>query len=325
MIGEAASRVLDQDETPYSIVKDWNERGDLTRKGAPWKHSVLRNVLTNLALIGPNSAGVQNCWSTILDQQTFDRLTERLTPDSARRTNPLGVKSSKHALGGGLIVCGRCGKPLHPVARQGAPTKLVCRAFANGDHENQPKRENGTSEGRVSIDAAALEAHLFERCLAHLQDDKFWDDVKRKRETADSNPAKLRAERDARQGERDRAGRAFVAGIMSERDAQIEVARLDSEIAHLTQQIDHSRGGPVARDVWHERRDVLDRFDDWTPGERRLFFRAMVARVSVRDWPAGLPTTTLPRKGESGPAFEARRVALARAAMEARVVIEWSR
>lgn len=323
LIGEAASRVLDQDETLYSIVKDWNNRGDLTRKGASWKHSVLRNVLTNTALVGTNSAGVENCWQPILDRQTFDRLCERLAPDSARRTNPLGVKSSKHALGGGLIVCGRCQKPLYPVARQGAPTKLVCRAFANGDHENHPKREDGTSEGRVSIDAAALEGYLFDRCLAHLEDDQFWDDIKRQRETADSDTAKLRAERDARQGERDRAGRAFVAGIMSERDAQIEVARLDSEIARLTQLVDHSHGGPTARDVWNERSEVLDRFQDWTPGERRLFFRALAARVSVGDWPSGLPTTTLPRQGESAVAFEERRAALARSAMASRVQIDW--
>lgn len=323
LIREAASRVLGQDETLYSIVKDWNARGDLTRKGASWKHSVLRNVLTNPALVGTNSAGVENCWTPILDRLTFERLTERLAPDSARRTNPLGVKSSRHALGGGLIVCGRCGKPLYPAARHGAPTKLVCRAFANGDHENHPKRDDGSSEGRVSIDASALEAYLFERCLAHLDDDAFWGDIKRKRETADSDTARLRAERDARQGERDRAARAFIAGIMSERAAQGEVARLDSEIARLSYQIDRAHGGPIARDVWNERREVLDRFEDWTPGERRLFFRALVTRVSVGDWPAGLPTTTLPRKGESALAFEERRARLARMAMASRVQIDW--
>lgn len=325
LVIEAASRVLDQDETLYSIVKDWNARGDLTRRGAPWKHSVLRNVLTNPALIGTNSAGVPNCWTSILDPQTFSRLVDRLAPDSTRRTNPLGVKSSKHALGGGLVVCGRCGKPLYPVAREGLPTKLACRAFANGDDpDNHPIRKNGTSEGRVSIDAAALEDYLFERCLAHLEDDEFWDDIKRKRETVDSGTARLRAERDARQGERDRAARAFIAGIMSERDAQIEVARLDAEVSRLTRQVDQSHGGPTARDVWHERREVLDRFADWTPGERRLFFRALIERVSVGDWPSGLPTTTLPRRDESPEAFADRRAALMSKAMRQRVSIEWS-
>ncbi|RWR18873.1 hypothetical protein D8Y23_08885 [Microbacterium enclense] len=324
LISEAASRVLDQDETLYSIVKDWNARGDLTRKGSSWKHSVIRNVLNNPALVGTNSAGVENCWTPILDRQTFERLTERLAPDSARRTNLLGVKSSKHALGGGLVVCARCEKPLYPVARQGVRTKLVCRAFANGDHESHPKRDNGSSEGRVSIDASALETYLFERCLAHLDDDAFWDDIKRKRETADSDRARLRAERDARQGERDRAARAFIAGIMSERDAQSEVARLDSEITRLSEQIDRAHGGPTARDVWHERREVLDRFKDWTASERRLFFRALIERVSVGDWPSGLPTTTLPRKNEAPRAFEDRRAALTSEAMRQRVSIEWS-
>jgi hypothetical protein len=75
--------------------------------------------------------------------------------------------------------------------------------------------------------------------------------------------------------------------------------------------------------VWAERNDVLDRFDKWTSGERRLFFRSLIGRVTVGDWPAGIPTTTLPRKGESPEAFKARREAAAREAMEARVGIDW--
>ena len=324
LIEEAMHRVLDLDDTLYGIVKDWNARGLVGRKGAAWKHSVLRNVLVNPALVGINSAGVADCWEPIIDRATHDRLTDRLAPDSARRTNPLGVKSSKYPLGGGLVVCGACEKSLSVVARQGVGSvKMVCRTFMNGPDEVNHPTIDGKSTGRVSIDVPSLEDYLMSRSREHLEDNKFWDAVKRKRETAQTDTARLRGQRDERQGERARAQRAFIAGIMSERDAQAEVARLDAEIDRLTDRIERSHGGPTAQDVWAERREVLDHWNAWAPGERRVFFRALIERVTVGQWPEGIPTTTLPRSGESPEAFKARRDSAAREAMEARVTIDW--
>ncbi|KXZ58975.1 hypothetical protein Mlaev_02408 [Microbacterium laevaniformans] len=319
LIREAAHRVLDLDDTLYGIVQDWNKRGDLTRKGTTWRHSVLRNILINPATVGTNSAGVENCWVAILDRDTHSRLLSRLAPDSTRRTNSLGVKSSKYPLGGGLVRCGRCGKPLSTVARKSLGTvKMACRAFMNGDHPNHAPDENG-DKGRVSIDAKALEQYLYEQCVRHLDDLPYWDRVKREREEATSDLKVMRDELDARKAERDRAGRAFIAGIMSESEAQGEVARLDDEIARLKARIDGTQGGPLAVDVWGERRAVLDRWDEWEPGEKRLFFRDLIESVTVGDWPSGIPTTTLPRKNESSAAFEARREGVARDALNKRI------
>lgn len=324
LVKEAARRILDLDDTLYAIVQDWNKRGDLTRKGLAWRHSVLRSILINPALVGTNSAGVENCWEPVLDRDSHSRLVTKLTPDSSRRTNALGVRSSKYPLGGGLVRCGRCGGPLATVSRDGGKVlKLSCRAFMNGDHPNhEPDKKTG-DKGRVSIDAKALETYLYERCIEHLDDLPYWDDLKRKREEASSDLAGFRAELDARKGERDRAGRAFIAGIMSESEAQSEVARLDGEIARLQSRIDGGQGGPLGVDVWGERRDVLARWDEWEPGEKRLFFRDLIESVTVRDWPAGVPTTTLPMKGESAAEFETRRSEVAREAMLHRVGIIW--
>lgn len=323
LIREAARRILDLDDTLYGIVKDWNGRGDLTRKGTAWKHSVLRNILINPALTGTNSAGIENCWEPVLDRDSHSRLVTKLAPDSSHRTNSLGVKSSKYPLGGGLIRCGRCGGPLATLSRNdGKVLKMSCRAFMNGDHPSHAPDEN-RNKGRVSIDAHALEAYLYEQCVAHLGDLPFWDRLKREREESSSDLAGFRAELDARKGERDRAGRAFIAGIMSESEAQGEVARLDSEIARLSARIEGAQGGPLGVDVWGERRDVLARWDEWEPGEKRLFFRDLIASATVGDWPAGVPTTTLPMKGESPEDFEARRDSVAREAMLHRVEIVW--
>jgi len=284
---------------------------------------VLRNILVSPSLIGVNSAGVP-AWESIIDASTHQRLVDKLATDPARRTNPHGVKSSKYALGGGLLVCGRCGKPLSAIARKEATTKFVCRAFQNGDDPRaHPKREDGTSEGRVSIDAKALEDYLFEKSRAHLNDLPFWESVKRKREGADSDIARLRVERTDREGERDRARRAYIAGIMPEREAQIEVARLDAEIDRLTQRIENAHGGPTAHDVWGGRQEALDYWAHWEVGERRLFFRSLIERVTVGDWPKGVPTTTLPKSAETADEFTARKAKNAADAMKARVAIQW--
>ena len=175
----------------------------------------------------------------------------------------------------------------------------------------------------MSIDAKALEAYLYEQCVAHLDDVPYWDRVKREREEANSDLEGFRKELAARKAERDRAGRAFIAGIMSESEAQSEVARLDSEIARLSAQVDGAQGGPLGVDVWGERREALARWADWRPDRKRLFFRDLIESVTVGDWPAGVPTTTLPRKGESEKDFEARRAGVAREAMLHRVEIVW--
>jgi DNA invertase Pin-like site-specific DNA recombinase len=329
LIREAASRVLDQDETLYSIAKDWNKRGVTTRQGAPWKHSVLRNVLTTEAVIGLNKAGV-SAWEPILDVGIHHRLVDRLAPDSSRRTNPLGVKSSKYALGGGLVVCA-CHKPLATVAREKQGTvKLVCRTFMNGpDEANHPRACRLKSRveydtGRVSIDYEELEAYLHRRCLAHLDDLPFWDAVKRKRETADTDTSDLRAEREAQKLERENVLTQHRLGAIGDERLMADIAQIDSEVIRLTREIERSHGGATAHDVWTGRRDALAQWEHWTAAERRLLFRSLIERVVVTGWPEGIPTTTLPRKGEPQEDFQCRRWMGATRAMIKRVKIEWS-
>lgn len=333
VIQDAIHRVLDFDESLYSIVKDWNKRNIPTRKRSTWRTSTLHKILTSKSLLGVNSAGVE-AWEPIIDRATHDRLLDKLATDPARRTNPDGVKSAKYSLTGGLTVCGRCGGSLGAIKREGVPTKLVCRAFQNPDPKGKfhALRDDGTSEGRVVVDLAQLEEFVMQACIDLLNDDDYWAEQKRKRAGADSDIAKLRNLRTERMAERDRAGRAFIAGIMSERDAQAEVARVSREIEDIGRQIDNASGGPTAHDVWGHRKDILARWRTWNSGQLRVFFRLMITRVTVGDWPEiedksgnrkRMATAALPRKGESSKDFEARRNALVREAMKARVKIDW--
>lgn len=323
---EAAERVLDRDEPLYSIIKEWRGRSIPTptqKPGAEWRVTTLRSILVNPALAGLNSAGVP-AWEPILDLATHHRLVERLRPDSSRRTNPLGVKSSKYALGGGLVRCARCRKSLHPVAREGVPTKFVCRAFANGEHPNHPVDERtGYSQGRVSIDGDALEEFVMSEAIAYLADDAAWKERGSKSDDAEGEVLRLRADREARQAERDRAGRAYIAGIMSEADAAAEVARLDAEVARLTRDIERREGGPNLAEVWRDRQEVLANWKRWPIEERRGFLRDVVASVTVADWPTGTARTVPRRKGESDRSLSQRRVEHAERAMRERVEIRW--
>ena len=152
LIKHASTRLLDYDDTLYSIIKDWNTRGVATRQGNAWRHSTLRSALTNRALLGETKAAAQG-WEPILDEVTFRRLRDKLVNPVRIGGNPLGAKSSKYALGGGLTVCGRCGKPLTAISRseKGNPpiVKLVCRAFMNGDDPNHPEGEPQLQKGKL--------------------------------------------------------------------------------------------------------------------------------------------------------------------------------
>ncbi|MEW1834539.1 recombinase family protein [Microbacterium sp. NPDC079995] len=306
MIREAATRLLDANDSLYQIVRDWNGAGRFTRGGNRWRHSVLRTALTNPALIGETrpiiptegkvapSRGVKG-WDAILDEPTFFALRDKLEPDSSRRTNPLGVKSSKYAMAGGLTVCGRCGKALTAVKRDGQPAKLVCRAMQNGDHENHPKRPDGTSEGRVSVDHGTLEAHVFDRFIARLNDNDYWNEHKR-----DIDPMaadKIAEAERRREGElakiRRAEDQAFDGLIDTDRLREL-IDRTRQAIRGIEDEIAELRGTPSARDTIEAAQGgaeaILAGWPAMSPSDRRTLLKFLVDRVVIGDWPDGIPS-----------------------------------
>lgn len=343
MIREATTRLLDASDSVYSIVRDWNRLGKRTRTGTPWRQGVLRKALTNPALIAKTrpivpsgqrasiaSEGYPARWEPILDEATYRALYDRLI-DPARShygVHKTGPKSSKYALAGGLTVCGRCGKALYGVARKDQPTKLVCKASINGEHENHPIRDDGTSEGRVTVNYAALEEHVFNEFVAHLNDMPYWQAHKHDPDPeANEKIAELERAKDAEEAKIRRAEEQAFDGLIDPKRLREMIDSARARVRELDTQIADLKGTPSRRDnvlasfgtpEW-----ILDQRDKFPSDVKRTLLKLMIERVIISDWPADLPKTASLRGDETPEAFEARREALWAEGMARRVEIGW--
>jgi len=326
-IEDASKRMLDFREPMHSIVKDWNESGITTRGGHHWRQSNLRSILTNRALLGETKAGAIG-WDPILDQRTFDRLQEHFSDPSRKMVHSPGVKGGKYTMGGGLTVCARCGRPLTSQVRNGSRSpSLICNKQVQGPHASHPQVERTVrgkvvmqDTGRVRIDHDSLEAYVFDQLTGALNDNDLWrqglaeqdPDLEVKVEQLERHRAELR-------DERDRAGRAFVAGIMTEVDAKSEVDRVDAELLAIQSQINDLLGRSTLPHVLAE--DI-----DWqaeTPGVRRSFLRLFIDRIAVSEWPEGVSRNPIRKRDESDEAYAARQREHRTEALDQRVRIMW--
>lgn len=342
LIREAVTRLLDANDTPYAITRDWSAEGKRSRTGKPWRQTTLRHVLTNPALIArtraivtdnarraPRTAqGYPARWEAILDEDTYTAVCERLVDPARSRPNPTGKKSSKYALAGGLTVCGHCGMALYSQRRDDQPVKLLCKTSVNGPHPNHPvDPKTGYSTGRVTIDYTALEKYIFERFVERLNDNAYWQAHRRDADPeANTKIAEAQKSREAEEAKIRRAeGQAFDGLIDPEhlRD-MIDAARerirdIDREIAAL-------KGKPTQRDAVLSQGSpewILSQWDKFPPSAKRTLLKFLISKVIVNDWPTDLPTTASVRSGESLHEFELRRDALKEEGLRRRVVIEW--
>lgn len=112
IIREVATRIL-EGEGLWRIAKDLTARGITTPRGGPWQSQTLRRMV-----LKPRNAGLrahngrivgEAAWEAILDRDTFDRVTAKLT-DPARRSNNRGTEV--RYLLTGFAECGKCNRPL---------------------------------------------------------------------------------------------------------------------------------------------------------------------------------------------------------------------
>lgn len=337
LIEEAARRLLQDREPLGSIVSDWNSpRSEddrapkhSTRAGKHWRQANLRSLLMNRSLLGETKVGVKG-WEPVLDQRTFDRL-QALFNDPARKvTHSPGVKSAKYTMGGGLAVCGKCGKPLVASMKREtmgrAQVTVGCLRRVNGpDPEAHPmvQRERDgkwVDTGRVAIDHHALERYVFSEVVTRLEATPRWH-----QRMAEQDPGvnasidALEAERAGLHEQRERAGKAFVLGVMSEREVQREVERVDAQLDDIAKQLDSMLIAPMLSEVLANGLD----WQAWAPGRRRTFLRLFIDRVIVNGWPEGEARTTFRKRGETHEQFAGRQRDRMQAITAKRVQIVW--
>ncbi|MFT4230001.1 MAG: recombinase family protein [Microbacterium sp.] len=340
VVREAIERLTIRREPLYSIVKDWNTGPKrTTRKGKHWRHANLRALMMNRALIGENKAGVE-AWQPITDPETFD-LLQRILKDPARKiVHSPGVKGGKYVLGGGLAVCGRCGGALTSSARNqpngSKLVKLKCSWLNNGkDPVNHPAVEKTIvvkgqtvtqlhDTGRVSVDHDQLEEYVWEKVIAALSNRDEWNKriTSKQKSIVDPRIKEVAVEIRALKERRARVQEMGEAGAYTPSEAAARVKDLDAAIADAEGResrlldVPNLAALPVKpgeRIVWR----------DMAPLQRRNLLRALIERIVVNQWPSGMPSMTLSRKGETREQYEKRVVELRQKAMDARIHIEW--
>jgi site-specific DNA recombinase len=304
-VTEAAKRLLESGEPMHSIVVDWNGSGVLTRSGKHWRQSNLLSILMNRSMLGETKASVIDR-EPILDARTFERLGLLSSEPARKHVDSPGVKGGKYSMGGGLTVCGKCGKPLtsqHSADARAA--SLICNKQVQGPHEAHPSVERVIAgrtvlqdTGRVRIDHDSLEAYVFGKVITLLENTPRWRQrMSEPNPDSDAKIDALEADRSDLRAQRERAGKEYVAGIVSEAESKREVDRIERELESVSTQIDALLGRPALSNIFKDGLDWLA----WTPGQRRAALRDFIDRIVLNDWPKGVPATCSARTARPMP------------------------
>lgn len=290
LIREAAARITAGD-TMYGIVSDWNKKGIPTRYGNHWRQPNLRTILLNPSTVGKTKANVLG-WEPILDQRTFDRVGKILTDPSRKVVHSPGVRGGKYSMGGGLTVCGECGKRLITGSHHGRAS-LKCTPIVNAG-----------ACGKVVIDHDRLEEYVFTAVLDSLAVNDRW-----KQRLSEPDPRNderidaLERVRDDLRAQRQRADDGFIRGIIAADTHESNVTRIDAELNDTERQITDLLGTTVVSDAID---DGLE-WREWSSMRRRNFLRALLKRVEVGGYPEGFAKTLPRRKNESEESLDKRR------------------
>jgi site-specific DNA recombinase len=335
-IKEAARRLLELREPLHAIITDWNNQGVQTRKDKHWRQSNLRAILMNRSLLGETKAGVIG-WEPIIDAEMFDRLVALLSDPARKVVHSPGVKGGKYSMGGGLTVCGKCGKPLITNIKTGRAehVALACLARVHGPSQHHPRVEREVTRGgekvkvwqdtgRVAVGHDRLEAYVFEQAIARLNDDSYWR--KRKSEKDPNAERKIRAlnnQREKLAGRRVRVLEMFEDGDINRAERRDRLDAIEAEAELIGKNIEKLVGAPDIEKAFGTRDRLLAAWPEWTPGQRRAFLRLLIDRVVVDEWPVGIAHYRPRRRGEPAEEYAIEREARLRHALEARVKIEW--
>lgn len=120
-----------------SVVRDFNDRGVLTRRGQKWTSTAVRNLL-----LRPTNAGLSAYRGEIVGTSTFPAI---ITEDEWRTVTAIISNPSRRSqtdsrvrhLLAGLLICGSCGAAMQTSSRAGggdSPTKFYykCRTRGKG-------------------------------------------------------------------------------------------------------------------------------------------------------------------------------------------------
>jgi site-specific DNA recombinase len=317
LVRQAADRVL-AGESLYRVVRDWNEAGVPSAKGAKWATTALRQMLTNPAIAGVRtyrpvlddgslskevvltSDGV---WEPILESEVFEKVGQVIEARGAVYRVEGRGRTRLYPFSG-MIRCGRCGI----VMRKQSGFYVCCRP------------ERGSCSRRISFEqtnmvifAALLEAYSAPGILDRLSGATALSEEAKhvQKQLADDRTALGRLDDDHYDGIVDR-----VTWLRQRARIQDRITRNQAVVEQATPLL------PVAA---FDLGGVAAEWDEHTPAWQNQAARLLLDRVVIHAHPKGMGSTTNRRKGESAEAHQARHADLRGEIMGRRVELVWAR
>jgi hypothetical protein len=248
-------------------------------------------------------------WEPLLDPTTWDRLRDVLL-DPSRRFQPQTGYGVKHALGGGLTLCGVCGKKL--VSQRHRDTdRLICHKQATGGC------------GTVTVNYVHLEEFVLRLVWEALDTEEVQASLNRP--TDDTNEdVQLRAELREIDRLKNRNYEAFQDGIV-DKDRYLRREReLDDRRDRVQGRLMHVMANATAA-VVPSLAAARERWDRGDVPWRRAFLSALIRSVTVSRHPAGVASTMtrFTKRGEKDEDFAARIREHRARIMRERIEIDW--
>jgi hypothetical protein len=300
------------------VVRDWNEAGLPSAKGAKWATTAIRQILTNPALAGVRTyrpvlddgslskevvLTSEGVWEPILDSEVFERVGQVIEARGAAYRVEGRGRTRLYPFSG-MIRCGRCGI----VMRKQSGFYVCCRP------------ERGSCSRRISFEqtntvifAALLEAYSSPGILDRLTG-----------ATALSEEAK----HVQKQLTGDRAALARLDddhydGVVDRATWLRQRARIQDRI--MRNQAAAEQAAPLLPVGAFDLGTVAAEWDEHTPAWQNQAARLLFDRVVIHAHPKGMGSTTNRRKGEGVEEHQARHAELRGEIMARRVELVWAR
>lgn len=223
---------------------------------------------------------------------------------------------------------------IHFDAPSSKTVTLACLARVHGpDPENHPRvlRTRGGVErwedtGRVSIVHDALEEVVWEELIGKLKaTPRFVQRMSEQAPETDDRLGALEQERRDLRAQRERAQKAYVLGIMDERDSVSEIQRIDAILDALGKEYDSLLRLPISLADFDPELGIDWR--SWTAGRRRAALKGFIRRVEVGSYPEGMARTRRRLRSESEQEYldDKWRILKEPTASRIRIVWKWEK
>jgi site-specific DNA recombinase len=226
-----------------------------------------------------------------LTEDQFTRLDRIFSDNSRKVTHSPGVLSTKYAMGGGITLCGVCGKRMTAM-RHHDYTGLSCLVRVNGaDPVDHPKRQRPDGKmvdtNRVTVNHDRLESLVLDSIRARLEKDG-WESVAAERDPkTDDRIRDLEAESAKLLERQRRVNEMHLADEMDPEQHATEIQRIKTRRESISAEVANLHGMPVVAGLVRDGLDFANT-ELWTSERKCALLKGLGVRVYVDPWPEGV-------------------------------------